>query len=61
MISKPCTISGIDGDLFDSITSGEMGMKEYEVKIVFDQIAHAISVSRLTSRSISGISSSRLT
>ncbi|EPB83219.1 CAMK protein kinase [Mucor circinelloides 1006PhL] len=34
---------GIDGDLFDSITSGEMGMKEYEVKIVFDQIAHAIS------------------
>jgi len=38
-------ISGVDGDLFDSVTSHEMGLKEYEVKIIFDQIAHAISVS----------------
>ncbi|KAK4513467.1 uncharacterized protein ATC70_005468 [Mucor velutinosus] len=34
---------GVDGDLFDSVTSHEMGLKEYEVKIIFDQIAHAIS------------------
>ncbi|GAN08348.1 conserved hypothetical protein [Mucor ambiguus] len=34
---------GVDGDLFDSVTSHEIGLKEYEVKIIFDQIAHAIS------------------
>ncbi|KAI8643048.1 kinase-like domain-containing protein [Parasitella parasitica] len=34
---------GVDGDLFDSITSGEVGMEEYKVKIIFDQIAHAIA------------------
>jgi hypothetical protein len=37
--------SGVDGDLFDSVTSREIGMEEYEVKIIFDQIAHAIAVS----------------
>ncbi|OAD07698.1 hypothetical protein MUCCIDRAFT_157961 [Mucor lusitanicus CBS 277.49] len=36
-------ISGVDGDLFDSVTSTEIGLKEYQVKIIFDQIAHAIS------------------
>lgn len=39
--------SGVDGDLFDSVTSRDIGMEEYEVKIIFDQIAHAIAVSFL--------------
>ncbi|KAL9559786.1 hypothetical protein MBANPS3_000261 [Mucor bainieri] len=43
---------GVDGDLFDSIASQEVGMKEYEVKIIFDQIAHAISSEYLHSRDI---------
>ncbi|CEP18858.1 hypothetical protein [Parasitella parasitica] len=34
---------GVDGDLFDCITSDGVGMEEYKVKIIFDQIAHAIA------------------
>lgn len=38
--------SGVDGDLFDSVTSCEYTLQEHDVKIIFDQIAHAISVRR---------------
>lgn len=40
-------ISGANGDLFTQIADPEMNLRlrEFEIKIIFDQIAHAILVS----------------